>query len=146
MTDQNDDPFQGNESERQRWLNGDQTLGKKFEDFYRNKFGTAEVSEEPPTPNDKLSPELERLKSEWEASQHGQAAEPADAASADALTAALRQDPEFGSGYDENLEAARQAHLEIFGARAEEVAAQVDASFSEAEKVAAIKLLAKLRK
>ena len=57
---------------------------------------------------------------------------------------ALLNDPEFGMAFDDNLAAAQRAHQEFFGDRAAEVAERVDAMLSESEKIAAVKLLAKL--
>ena len=57
---------------------------------------------------------------------------------------ALANDPEFGMAFDDNLAAAQRAHQEFFGDRAAEIAERVDAMLSESEKIAAVKLLAKL--
>ena len=77
----------------------------------------------------------------WEA-KHPQAAQvsaPGDSTAEDqaaiAFQATLRADQDFGgANFDANMEAARAAHVQLFGDRAQEVAELVDSSFSEAEK------------
>jgi hypothetical protein len=56
----------------------------------------------------------------------------------------LRKDPEFGRAFEANTERAQRNHAILFGDRGEQVAAQFDQRLSEAEKIAAIKMLAKL--